>query len=291
MTVFETGDHRVIWGDAIEALRSHVMDGSVDLIFADPPYNIGKDFHGEKDKWPSDENYLEWCYEWAGLCVQKLKPTGSFYLMASTQCMPFLDIYLRSHLAVMSRIVWFYDSSGVQAKNYFGSLYEPILFCVKDPEHYTFNAKDILVDAKTGSQRKLIDYRKPVPTIYNSEKVPGNVWQLPRVRYRMAEYEEHPTQKPLALLERIVKASSNPGDVVLDPFSGTFTTGYAAQQLGRRSVGIEKQEPYVKIGLRRLGIQHHFNGEPIHRPDKTYVRKNGVKEKQPDSTLPLALYD
>lgn len=291
MTVFESGDHRVIWGDAIEALQAHVADASVDLIFADPPYNIGKDFHGEKDKWPSDEKYLAWCYEWIGLCLQKLKPTGSFYLMASTQCMPFLDIHLRSRLTVMSRIVWFYDSSGVQAKKFFGSLYEPILFCVKDPECYTFNAKDILVNAKTGAQRKLIDYRKPIPTVYSSEKVPGNVWEIPRVRYRMEEYEEHPTQKPVALLERIVKASSNPGDLVLDPFSGTFTTGYAAQKLGRRSVGIEKQEPYVKIGLRRLGIQSHFNGEPIRRPDKTYVRKNGVKEKQPDLTLPLALYD
>jgi site-specific DNA-methyltransferase (adenine-specific) len=291
MTVFESGDHKVIWGDAIEALRSHVADGSVDLIFADPPYNIGKDFHGHKDKWPSDEEYLDWCRLWINLCVQKLKPTGSFYLMASTQCMPFLDIHLRSQLTIMSRIVWFYDSSGVQAKKYFGSMYEPILFCVKDPERYTFNAKEIMVDAKTGSQRKLIDYRKPVPAVYNSQKVPGNVWEIARVRYRMEEYEEHPTQKPVSLLERIVNASSNAGNLVLDPFSGTFTTSFVAQKLGRRSVGIDKQEPYVKIGLRRLGIQTHFNGEPIEKPEKTYVRKNGLKNSEDDLTLPLALYD
>ncbi|MGO8925514.1 MAG: adenine-specific DNA-methyltransferase [Limisphaerales bacterium] len=293
MTVFESenGEHKITWGDAVEALQSNVADSSVDLIFADPPYNIGKDFHGQKDRWPSDREYLEWCHVWIDLCVRKLKGSGSFYLMASTQCMPFLDIYMRSRLTVLSRIVWYYDSSGVQAKRYFGSLYEPILFCVKDPEHYTFNAKEILVDAKTGSQRKLIDYRKPVPAVYSSEKVPGNVWEIARVRYRMEEYEEHPTQKPVALLERIVKASSNPGDLVLDPFSGTFTTSYVAQRLGRRSMGIEKQERYVKIGLRRLGIQTHFNGEPIARPDKTYVRKNGLKKNEPDLTLPLALYD
>ena len=291
MTVFENGDHRIVWGDAMEAMRSHLVDGSVDLVFADPPYNIGKDFNGEKDKWPSDEQYLEWCYEWIDLCLRKMKPTGSFYLMASTQCMPFLDVYLRSRLAVISRIVWFYDSSGVQAKKHFGSLYEPILFCVKDADHYTFNAKDILVEAKTGSQRKLIDYRKAVPTIYNSKKVPGNVWEMARVRYRMEEYEEHPAQKPVALLERIVRASSNPGDLVLDPFSGTFSTGYVAQKLGRKFIGIEKQEPYIKIGLRRLGIQTHFKGEPIHGPDKTYVRKNGLKKYHPDSTLPLAFHD
>jgi site-specific DNA-methyltransferase (adenine-specific) len=289
MAVFQNGDHKIISGDAIEAMRSKVPDNSVDLIFADPPYNIGKNFHGHKDKWPNDEAYLEWCYEWIDLCIQKLKPTGSFYLMGSTQCMPFLDIYMRKRLTIMSRIVWFYDSSGVQAKRYFGSLYEPILFCVKDPKKFTFNAKDILVDAKTGSKRKLIDYRKPVPTPYNTEKVPGNVWEFSRVRYRMNEYEDHPTQKPVALLERIVKASSSPGDLVLDPFSGTFTTSYVAQKLGRKSIGIEKHELYVKIGLRRLGIQTHFDGIPIEKPDKSYVRKNGVRKNSGDPVMLLPL--
>ena len=84
--------------------------------------------------------------------------------------------------------------------------------------------------------------------------MPGNVWEFPRVRYRMNEYEKHPTQKPVALLERIVRASSNPGDLVLDPFAGTFTTSFVAKKLGRQSIGIEIEEDYVKIGLRRLQI-------------------------------------
>lgn len=154
--------------------------------------------------------------------------------MTSTHAMPFFDIYLRDRLTILSRIVWYYDSSGVQARKYFGSLYEPILFCVKDRENYTFNAQDVLVEAKTGAKRKLIDYRKPVPTTYKSQKVPGNVWEIPRVRYRMDEYENHPTQKPIALLERIILASSNSGDLILDPFSGTFTTSFVAKKLGRR---------------------------------------------------------
>ena len=286
---FENGEHKIIWGNALDALNEHVPNRSVDLIFADPPYNIGKNFNGHKDSWPTDQQYLDWSYKWIDLCIQKLKPSGSFYLMASTQCMPFFDIYFRKRMTVLSRIVWFYDSSGVQARKFFGSLYEPILYCVKDPKNYTFNSKDILVEAKTGAKRKLIDYRKPVPTQYNTEKVPGNVWELPRVRYRMDEYEEHPTQKPVALLERIIKASSNPGDMVLDPFSGTFTTSYAAKNLGRKSVGIELQEPYVKIGLRRLIIQDHLNGIPITRPDKTYVRKNGFQKRREDESLLLDL--
>ena len=192
--------------------------------------------------------------------------------------------YIRSKMTILSRIIWSYDSSGVQAKKYFGSMYEPILFCVKDKKNYCFNAEDILVEAKTGSQRKLIDYRKPVPTPYNTEKVPGNVWNFPRVRYRMDEYENHPTQKPIALLERIIKASSNEGDLILDPFSGTFTTSYVANSLGRKSIGIDISEEYFKIGLRRVLRKTEYNGESITREPKSYERKN---IQQGQEVLPL----
>jgi len=93
----------------------------VDLIFADPPYNIGKNFNGRKDKWSSDEDYLSWCYSWLALCVRKLKANGSFYVMTATQFMPFFDIFLRNKVAIACRIIWYYDSSGVQARKYFGS--------------------------------------------------------------------------------------------------------------------------------------------------------------------------
>ena len=187
------------------------------------------------------------------------------------------DSYLGERLHVLSRIVWFYDSSGVQAKRYFGSLYEPILFCVKDKKRYKFNSDAILVDAKTGAERKLIDYRKPIPSVYNAKKVPGNVWEIPRVRYRMNEYENHPTQKPVALLERIILASSDPDDVVLDPFAGTFTTSYVAQKWSRKSIGIEIEETYLKIGLRRLGILTHYNGEELRREPRTYEKPSATQ--------------
>lgn len=270
LEIFGTDKHKIILGDALQVLKIEIPDNSADLIFADPPYNIGKDFNGHKDKWESEECYLKWCYEWLDLCIKKLKPNGSFYVMTSTQFMPYFDIFLRDKLSILSRLVWYYDSSGVQAKKYYGSMYEPILFCVKDPNNYTFNAADILVEAKTGAKRKLIDYRKNPPQIYSSEKVPGNVWEYPRVRYRMDEYENHPTQKPINLLERIIKASSNNGDTVLDPFSGTFTTSFVAKELGRNSVGIELQEDYVKIGLRRLQLQTEFKGEKLEKEIRTF---------------------
>ena len=260
-------------GDALNVLRDEVPDGSVQLIFADPPYNIGKRLANFHDHWSTVEAYNEWCREWLELCIAKLDHTGSLYVMCSTQSAPYFDLFLRERMHVLSRIVWHYDSSGVQAKRYFGSTYEPILHCVRDRRRYTFNAEDILVKTNTGANRKLIDYRGAHAKPYSHDKVPGNVWTFPRVRYRMSEYENHPTQKPEALLERMILASSNPGDLVMDPFSGTFTTSAVAQRLGRASIGIELQEEFFKIGLRRLGIADQYNNEFLQKPAKTYARR------------------
>lgn len=271
MKKFTNNGHTIYLGDCLEVL-SKIPDNSIDLIFADPPYNIGKKFNGKSEKRAADD-YLKWSYEWLQLCINKLKSNGSFYVMTATQFMPYFDIFLREKVTILSRIVWHYDSSGVQARSYFGSVYEPILYCVKDKNNYTFNSNDILVEAKTGAKRKLIDYRKKVPTVYNTKKVPGNVWYYSRVRYRMDEYEKHPTQKPIALLDRIIKASSSKGDVVLDPFSGTFTTSYVAKMLERKSIGIEIEEEYVKIGIRRTGIDNEYNGKPLSRELKSYEKQ------------------
>lgn len=274
-SLFKSEGMVVAHGDALEILDRLVDDGTVNLIFADPPYNIGKSFGAFRDKWPSDTEYAEWCYQWLEVCLRKLAQDGSFYVMTSTQAMPYFDLWLRERCSVQSRIIWHYDSSGVQAKRYYGSMFEPILFCVKDPKNYTFNADAIAVEARTGAQRKLIDYRKPEPMTYNATKVPGNVWYFPRVRYRMGEYEEHPSQKPETLLERIILASSNSGDLVLDPFAGTFTTGAVAKRLGRRFFGIEQEREYIKIGLRRLNLRTELDGERLAPPEKSYVRRNG----------------
>lgn len=277
--VFESNGHQIYHGDAIDCLDK-IEDGSIDLIFADPPYNIGKVFGTFVDKWPSDKEYSEWCFSWLEKCIEKLSDKGSLYVMSSTQAIPYIDIFLRDRLEILSRIVWHYDSSGVQAKKYFGSKYEPILFCVKDKNKYIFNADDILVEAKTGAKRKLIDYRKAVPTPYNTKKVPGNVWEMPRVRYRMEEYEQHPSQKPEALLERIIRASSNEGDTVLDPFAGSFTTNAVAKKLGRRSIGIEREQEFVEIGLRRVLGFEAINGKPLEPVEKSFTRRTPISQQE-----------
>ncbi|SIN88553.1 site-specific DNA-methyltransferase (adenine-specific) [Singulisphaera sp. GP187] len=275
MTKLEDESTTIYHGDCLNVMRDSIPDGQVDLVFADPPYNLGKQFGASEDKWPSDDAYATWCYSWLQLCLSKLKPTGSLYVMTSTQAMPLLDLWLRNECTILSRIVWHYDSSGVQARKYYGSMYEPILFCVKDRKSYTYNPDDIEVPARTGAVRKLIDYRKPIPVPYKATKVPGNVWYYPRVRYQMSEYEQHPSQKPEALIERVIKASSNVGDLILDPFAGTFTTSAVARRLGRRSLGIERERAYFKIGARRLGLAQSLDGEELRPVDKSTVRRNG----------------
>ncbi|MHA1681766.1 MAG: adenine-specific DNA-methyltransferase [Promethearchaeota archaeon] len=263
----------IILGIALENLR-RIKDNTINLIFADPPYNIGKKL---LDKRMGREEYIDWTIEWVQECMRILKPTGTFYYMTATQFMPYIDSYIDSHYFVRQRIIWYYDSSGVQAKSYFGSMYEPILMITKNKKNYDFYPENIMVEAKTGARRQLIDYRKTPPQPYNTRKVMGNVWEIPRVRYLMDEYENHPTQKPTRLLQIIVKASSKRGDIVLDPFGGSFTTSYVAQRLGRKSISIEKDEEYYKIGLRRLKIATYYNGEEL---IKKKIRKTKNKSKK-----------
>ncbi len=265
-----------ILGESLSVLKK-MKDNSVQLIFADAPYNIGKDFGNNSDKWESVQAYIEWCKTWIDECMRVLSDTGSMYFMTATQHMPYLDVYVSEKYNVLCRIIWTYDSSGVQSKRIFGSLYEPILMINKNKKaSYVFNYDDILVEAKTGATRKLIDYRKKIPQQYSTKKIPGNVWDFSRVRFKMDEYENHPTQKPEALLERIVKTSSNPGDVILDPFSGSFTTSAVASRLRRVSIGIDLNEEYYEIGLRRTGIATERNGKNL---EKIKVRKTNAKSK------------
>lgn len=265
-----------ILGDSIEILKK-MKEKTINLIFADAPYGIGKDFGNDSDKWKTVEAYTNWCKRWIDECMRVLVDDGTMYFMTATQHMPYLDIYVSEKYNVLCRIVWIYDSSGVQSKKIYGSLYEPILMINKsNKSKYTFNHNDILVEAKTGAKRKLIDYRKSPPQPYSTEKVPGNVWDFSRVRFKMDEYENHPTQKPEALLERIIKASSNPGDVVLDPFSGTFTTSAVANKFGRNAVGIELNPEFFEIGIRRTSIATEYKGKLL---VKEKIRKTNAKSK------------
>ncbi|MCL2016572.1 MAG: adenine-specific DNA-methyltransferase [Defluviitaleaceae bacterium] len=297
MTIFETthfetlenADSQAVLGDCLVVLKQIKTD-SVDLIFADPPYGIGKDFGTTKDNFFNADDYKKWAVFWIDECMRVLKPNGTMYFMSATQHMPMLDNYVASRYFVVNRIVWIYDSSGVQSKSKFGSLYEPILMVTQNEQaKYTFNYKNIMIETNTGARRKLIDYRKTPPQPYNNLKVPGNVWNFSRVRYKMAEYENHPTQKPEALLERIILASSNEGDIVLDPFSGSFTTSAVAVRLKRKAVGIEINPDYFKIGLRRTGICDVYKGEPLFCDKSRKTNNKSKSDHSKNAQLALTL--
>ena len=285
----ETEQSLVIFSDCIEAMNC-MQEKSVDLIFADPPYNLGKDFGNDSDFWKDRKKYLEWCYSWIDACFRILKDNGTFYLMNSTQNIPYISVYLQEHYFIVNDIVWTYDSSGVQSKKKYGSLYEPIIMTTKtETARYTFNHQDILVEAKTGAKRGLIDYRKNPPQPYNTQKVPGNVWDFSRVRFKMEEYENHPSQKPEALLERIIKASSNEGEIVLDPFGGSFSTSAVAIKLGRRAISMDISKDYYKIGLRRTGVATEYEGEVLEK-DKSRKTKNTSKKDHVKDDNQLSLF-
>ncbi len=285
----ETEQSLVIFSDCIEAMNC-MQEKSVDLIFADPPYNLGKDFGNDSDFWKDRKKYLEWCYSWIDACFRILKDNGTFYLMNSTQNIPYISVYLQEHYFIVNDIVWTYDSSGVQSKKKYGSLYEPIIMTTKtETAKYTFNHQDILVEAKTGAKRGLIDYRKNPPQPYNTLKVPGNVWDFSRVRFKMEEYENHPSQKPEALLERIIKASSNEGEIVFDPFGGSFSTSAVAIKLGRRAISMDISKDYYKIGLRRTGVATEYEGEVLEK-DKSRKTKNTSKKDHVKDDNQLSLF-
>lgn len=287
----EKDDSLAILGNSLDIMNS-MKSNSVDLIFADEPYNIGKNFGNNFDSWSSTSDYIDWNKKWISEAMRILKNSGTIYIMTATQFMPFIDVFMQTEYNVLSRVVWHYDSSGVQSKKMFGSLYEPILIANVSAESvFTFNSEDILIEAKTGAKRKLIDYRKNPPRPYNVKKLPGNVWDFSRVRYKMQEYENHPTQKPESLLERIIKVSSNVGDIVFDPFAGSFTTGSVARKLGRKNISIDMNEDYYKIGLRRLEITNHYKGEELKKDLKRKTNNKSKKSFNKSNQLSLQLGD
>lgn len=145
-----------ILGDSLSVLKK-MIDKSVQLIFADAPYNIGKDFGNNSDKWDSVHAYIEWCKTWIDECMRVLSDNGTMYFMTATQHMPYLDVFASEKYNVLCRIIWSYDSSGVQSKKMYGSLYEPILMISKTSKaSYTFNYEDIVIKTKQ-SKKSVLD--------------------------------------------------------------------------------------------------------------------------------------
>ena len=247
--------NRIICGDCIEVLAK-INEPFADLIFADPPFNIGYKYDKYYDK-VKKKNYVAWTKEWIDVCKNVLKPQGSFYIAIGDEYAANVKI-IADDLGLFMRnwIIWHY-TFGQQMKNKFARAHAHIFYFVKDKRNFTFNDHSVRVP----SDRQLIYNDRRANPI---GKMPDDVWDdYSRVCGTFKERTGwHPCQMPESLLKRIIAASSNPGDCVLDPFSGSGTTAAAAYQLGRNYVGVEISEKYVENSnarLSQLKRQHSSN--------------------------------
>ncbi len=226
-------------GNALDLFKS-IKDESIDLIIADPPYNLGKDYGNNHDLKGFDE-YICFTREWLSEAKRVLKPTGTIYVFMGVRFISYLfDIMDRElQLFFNSWIVWHY-TQGLGKTKGFSPRHDDILAFNKNKD-FVFNLDDIRVPQKYYRERNNMRGANP-----------GDVWQFSHVHYSNPNRQNHPTQKPEGIIERIVLASSNSNDVVLDPFSGSGTTLRVCQQLERKAIGFELNPEYIAITELRL---------------------------------------
>lgn len=229
-------------GNAIE-LFDGIKKNSIDLIIADPPYNLGKDY-GNNIDWKERHEYLEFSRDWLRKAVDSLKPGGTIYVFMGVRFISYLYMILEDELKLSfnSWIVWHY-TQGIGKTKGFSPRHDDILCFTKSPKGYTFNIDDVKIPQKFYRERNNMRGANP-----------GNVWKFSHVHYSNPNRQVHPTQKPEGLIERMVLASSNVGDMVLDPFSGSGTTQRVCQQLERNCIGFEQNPEYVEMTNDRLAM-------------------------------------
>lgn len=269
-------------GDCLQLMASWPEE-SIDLIFADPPYNIGFKYDHYDDNREHDD-YVQWTRDWIGACARLLKPSGSFYILIGDEYAAETRLHLRKlqddkKLVFRNWIIWHY-TFGQNCKLKFNRSHAHLFYCVgsatakikahdkitKDPP-FTFNKEAIAVpsarqttynDARANPTGKLPDdvwYLRPQTAEGDYFRPGEDTWYQSRLAGTFKERQGwHPCQLPEALLERIIKVSSNEGDLVFDPFTGSGTTLAAAAKLKRDWLGCELSQDYAKRALER--IQH-----------------------------------
>jgi site-specific DNA-methyltransferase (adenine-specific) len=256
--------NRLITADCIDGLAA-LGDGTVDLAFADPPFNIGYEYDVYDDRKQADQ-YLDWCRRWIGEVARVLKPDGTFWLAIGDEFAAELKVIAHREAGLVPRswVIWYY-TFGVNCKRKFSRSHAHLFHFVKDPARFTFEDRSIRVPSARqfvyGDRRANPEGRLPDDTwILRPQDIPGggfrpgeDTWYIPRVCGTFKERAGfHGCQMPEQLLGRIIRVSSRPGDLVLDPFGGSGTTLVVAKKLGRDYLGYELSPDYAEQAQSRL---------------------------------------
>lgn len=250
-------------GDCVRGM-SELPDGCVNLVFADPPFNIGYSYDIYNDRQSCDD-YLQWSRDWIGQVHRILAPDGAFWLAIGDEYAAELKVIAHRDTAfhLRSWVVWYY-TFGVHCTHKFTRSHAHLLYFVKDPKRFTFNTEAIRVPSARqlvyADKRSNPKGRVPDDTwLLRPQDLPNgfapesDTWSVPRV---CGTYKErvgwHGCQMPEQILGRIVRACSNPGDLVLDPFTGSGTTPVVARKLHRRYLGFELSPEYREQAIKRL---------------------------------------
>lgn len=244
---------KTILGDTFEILKL-LPYNSIDLLIVDPPYNLDKNFNGKKFKKTSDEMYEEYTESWISLIIPLLKENATIYVCCDWQSSPAIGMVLKKYFNVQNRITWQREKGRGALSNWKNGM-EDIWFATNS-KTYTFNVEDVKIRRKVIAPYKIDgkpkDWEETEQGNFRNT-YPSNFWDDISIPYwSMPENTAHPTQKPEKLLAKLILASSNPGDIILDPFLGSGSTSVAAKKLGRHYIGIEQNDQYCVWAEKRL---------------------------------------
>ncbi len=244
---------KTILGDCLDVM-SLLPEGFADLVIADPPYNLDKDYNGRRFRKTSDEVYAKFTESWVKKVIPLLKPEASLYVCCDWKSGSVIESILKKYFIIRNRITW-QREKGRGALNNWKNGMEDIWFATKSGS-YTFNVEDVKIRRKVIAPYRVNGRPKDWEETGSGNfrnTYPSNFWDDISIPYwSMPENTAHPTQKPEKLLAKLILASSNPGDIVFDPFLGSGSTSVAAKKLGRHYVGIELNAQYCVWAEKRL---------------------------------------
>ena len=247
-------DNSVINADLFDCLDA-IPNDYFHLIIIDPPYNLAKDFHGNKFSKLNTTSYEAYLRTWFGKVCDKLAPNGTLYMCGDWQCSLSMQKVISERLTILNRITW-QREKGRGAKANWKNAMEDIWFAVKNPKDYYFDVEAVKMKRKVIAPYKVDGKPKDWEQTESGNfriTYPSNFWDDISIPFwSMPENTDHPTQKPEKLYAKLILASTKPGDKVFDPFLGSGTSAVVAYKLNRNYVGIELNRDYCLWAAKRL---------------------------------------